>query len=197
MSKYKQRGPYHFVEYADPNTEYHAHANDLIEQVCKVTMDMPNRLLDATGLTEPSIHLHEVGCGEGLLLHLLQWKLDRFKRLSGNDADPLAVRMGKLLVPCADITLADDFPRRHPNLFFDIVMFADSLEHISNWGEHLCWAATRSRCVVVAVPSKHDRHAIRDFDAASLDAHFGPDWSLVHQGMRHSRYLRIWRRHED
>ena len=196
MSKYKERGPYHFVEYADPNTEYHAHASDLIEQVCKVAMDMPNRLLDATGLSEPSIHLHEVGCGEGLLLHLLQWKLDRFKQLSGNDADPLAVRMGNLLVPSAEIVLEGNFPRRHPNRAFDVVMFADSLEHISTYVEHLSWARDRSRCIVVAVPSKHDRHAIRDFDAFHFDAYFGASWTLAHQRTRHSRHLRIWRRRE-
>lgn len=190
MSKYN-RGPYHFMDYADPNSEYHAHVQDLLEQVGKVTEVLP-RVESLPGLVEPGLLLHEVGCGEGLLLHLMPWHARCFLNCTGNDADAKAVTMGKLLVRNAAIHHEWDWPKKHPNRAYDIVMFCDSLEHIANWQEHVEWAARAANCVVIAVPSKPDKHAThKALTGSSFDHYFG-GWEAVHRRTRHARHLVIW-----
>ena len=179
MSKYKERGPYHFVEYADPNSPYHAHVEDLGEQILRATGDL-------VGTWGP-LTLHEVGCGEGLILHKLSGWFQRMVELTGNDIDPLAVRMAaELLHP--SIRVWD----KRPDKACDVVLFADSLEHIENWREHVEWAQ-RAQCVVIAVPSIPDRHAINhNLRADTFDVQFDATWKLVHRKTREFRHLSIW-----
>ncbi len=189
-SKYLSRGPYHFVEYADPSTTYHKHVHDLISRVGAVSKIVRVPVGDY-------LSVHEVGCGEGLILHLLSGRLPLMLRdvrssLSGNDADPDAVLMASMLVH-AQVTLEKNIAKQHPNLAFSIVMFCDSLEHIESWREHVEWAARNANCVVIAVPSIKDRHAVNEFDAIAFDGLFN-GWKVHHRATRHARHLTIWLR---
>jgi SAM-dependent methyltransferase len=180
MSKYAQRGPYHFIDYADCNSQYHAHVEDLCDQILRATGDLKGQFGPLT--------VHEVGCGEGLILHKLSgWMgMRRLAEFTGNDIDPLALQMAEDLLHPA-IRVASTRPSRP----FDVVLFCDSLEHIETWKDHIEWAQ-RAQCVVIAVPSQHDRHAVNEFAADSFDQWFGPEWKLVHRRTREARHLSIW-----
>src|SRR5678810_807036 len=165
--------PYHFVEYCDENSIYHKHVADLVSVI--------------SGMLEPGSSVHEVGCGEGLILHLLS--ADALF-VSGNDADSEAVRMARCLhLP---VELDSDITKRIA-LCADAVIFSDSLEHIHSWKEHLEWAKSKSDMVVIAIPDRHDRHGLRDFNIDSFDAIF-KDWKCVHRATRHARHLLIFTR---
>jgi len=183
MSKYKERGPYHFVEYADPNTIYHAHVNKLIEEInthANKFDQMPT--------------FHEVGCGEGLIL----WQMSKRESVegdriySGNDVDEQAVSMAQLLLPTwIKVFQEANMPRTKG--LCDIVLFADSLEHIENWAEHLHWAA-HSKYVVIAVPSIRDKHAINKFELTSFHQQsWTVNMNCVYYKTREYRHVTIWK----
>jgi hypothetical protein len=180
MSKYKERGPYHFVEYADKNSIYHSHVNSLIDEI------------DTHTDFDITPNFYEVGCGEGLIL----WQMSRRENVeghriyAGNDADELAVDFANLLLPpwitvyhSANVTKT---PAR------DVVLFADSLEHIETWREHLLWAS-KAKYVIIAVPSIRDKHAINVF---GLNSFKGQPWTenmkCVYSKTRHYRHVTIW-----
>jgi trans-aconitate methyltransferase len=178
MSKYKERGPYHFVEYADKNSIYHSHVNNLVDEI---DIHLPE-----FGITQ---RLHEVGCGEGLIL----WQISKRKGdcvYTGNDADELAVEMADFLLPEWITVYHSNNVTKTPER--DIVLFADSLEHIETWREHLLWAS-KAKYVIIAVPSIRDKHAVNVFGLNSFN---GQDWNkdmkCVYSKTRHYRHVTIW-----
>src|SRR5690242_21841497 len=118
MSKYKERGPYHFVEFADKNSPYHAHVSGLIDALAKVIM-----------VGEPN-SIHEVGCGEGLILFKLWCAVANGQRFSGNDADSHACEIAKQLLPTFMPVYLDHDITRAKEMESQVVIFSDSLEHI-------------------------------------------------------------------
>jgi hypothetical protein len=182
MSKYK-RGPYHYVEFCDESSEYHKHVADLIDSI--------NTHIEEKRTTEDAVSLHEVGCGEGLILQQI---LIHFGWLvTGNDSDDEAARMAQLLIYNAYTT--DDVRTIEPfyNLGPQVVLFSDSLEHIENWRDQLNWAKAKAEFVVIAVPDRHDAHGLRDFKIDSFDEIF-KDWTCVHSATRHARHLLIFKK---
>lgn len=177
MSKYKL--PYHFVEYADEHSIYHQHVDDLLMQ-----------LQLAIG-ANPTFKIHEVGCGEGLILNQIGLRLGW--RCTGNDADPLAVNMARSLCPHAMVDQLSNAPFCYAGAKLHVVLFADSLEHIENWTKHLEWAKACAEHVVIAVPDRHDAHGLRDFSPNSFDNYFS-DWKCLHSEIRHARHLLIFKR---
>lgn len=178
MSKYTQLGPYHFVEYTDPETAYAKHVDDLLKVLAKVVGEPGAR------------RVIEVGCGEGLILNQIYQRLRWV--VQGTDVDPEAVRLGNRLCPVARIEKRGLTHRVFDATTWDVVMFLDSLEHIDLWQEHLIWAKG-AQFVVVAVPSQHDRHGLRDFKTEQLKEFF-VGWECVHEATRHARHLLIWKR---
>jgi len=181
MSKYVQRGCYHFVEFATKGSIYNAHVQDLVTQIRVATFQLPRPL-----------NVHEVGCGEGLILNQLWFHLPGLGTVSGNDADLEAVHMGKLLAPGCLITHEHDIPERGVEPRPDVVLFCDSLEHIAEWQKHLRWAQ-QAQCVVTAVPSEFDRHAINQFGQGAFHSLFD-GWKIAHEATRHARHLTIYTR---
>lgn len=177
MSKYLQRGAYHFVEFANSNSTYGKHVDDLLAQLEKHIGHRSSTLC------------FEVGCGEGLILNQIglrfAWKCE------GNDADAIAVDMARRLNPHATIHLMDDLRGYSPGL--DVVLFCDSLEHIKTWREHLAWAMQRTLWIVIAVPDRHDPHGERDFAPDSFDPILSEWGECVHRATRHARHLTIWK----
>jgi hypothetical protein len=183
MSKYKERGPYHFVEYADKNTPYHAHVNDLVDAINKVLLFNGVRVGD---------HVHEVGCGEGLILYRLWLKLSVTYCFSGNEADEQACEYSiHLLPPWIQVVLEHDITKA-AKYQADVVIFSDSLEHISNWMDHLEWAKQRAKVIVIAVPSARDKHAINIFNPMDFDPLFVNGWKNEYRKTRDYRHVTIW-----
>lgn len=175
MSKYLQRGCYHFQEFANSNETYAKHIEDLMRRLAMFIGDSLSR------------RVHEVGCGEGLILNQIGLRLGW--KCEGNDSDPLAVDMARRLCPHAVIHLHDEvwMCGHKPN----VVLFCDSIEHIVKWKEHLEWAKSAAEWIVIAVPDRHDRHGERDFKINDFDDHLS-GWKIVHREQRHARFLTIW-----
>lgn len=184
-SKYFDRGPYHFVEFCDENSPYHAHVMDLVERVSQLSPRIPR--------TEASLRVWDVGCGEGLILSQLWQRLPMFSHCTGFDADAEAIRMARLLVPHLHFEHEHDVPEFCDPYQPDLVLFCDSLEHIAEWVKHVRWAATKAGCVVIAAPSKHDPNGLTDFAVDAFDQFFD-DWKLAHRKTRDHRHLSIWMR---
>lgn len=170
ISKYAKRGAYHVDEYHTPGTVYRHHVDDLAFRIRSI---IPHHSW-----------IHEVGCGEGVVLE----KLKSLYRVSGNDCDKEAVRLGNLIYPDIKIELCDDITTVENT--FDAVMFADSLEHIDSYEDHIFWAQ-QSKFVVVAIPDRHDPHAVRDIKPNDIEELFS-DQQLRFKSRRHARYFWIY-----
>ena len=171
MSKYKM--PYHFVEYCDRNSIYRKHVDDLIQKI-ETYIALPGRI-------------YEVGCGEGLILTKLR---ECGYETGGNDSDSAAVRMANDLGSWVEES-SDRYLR--PIEHCKAVLFSDSLEHLDYFKEHIDWAKRSADFVVIAVPDRHDRHGLRDFDIDSFDDIF-KGWECVHRATRHARHLLVFKR---
>jgi len=180
MSKYLQRGCYHFQEFANRNSPYAKHVDDLLAQLSThIGRSMPMKAISA----------HEVGCGEGLILDQVAKRLGW--TVSGNDIDAVAVDMARRLIPDRSIHLHDEAFLF--TWFVDVILFCDSLEHIKEWELHLEWAKRKSGFIVIAVPDRHDPNGERDFKATSFDKVMN-GWVVKHRETRHARHLTIWAR---
>lgn len=177
MSKYLQRGCYHYQEFANPNTTYAKHVDDLLVQLEKHIGH------------NPILKVYEVGCGEGLLLNQIEQGLEWSCR--GSDIDEVALSMARRLTPWIDFDLAHRPPE---DAHRDVVLFCDSLEHIKEWREHIEWAKG-ANWIVIAVPDRHDPHGERDFKPDFADTILSEWGAPVHRATRHARHLTIWRRH--
>ncbi len=178
MSKYQQRGPYHFVEYADKDSTYAKHVDDLLMQ-----------LQLSIGIGDSMLAI-EIGCGEGLILNQIMLRLGW--QCEGNDIDPFAAEMARRMCPGAIIHQSGEVDGYEPGC--DVILFCDSLEHIKDWRGHLEWAKRLSEWIVVAVPDRHDPNGVRDFATNSFDSILS-DWgTCVHRATRHARHLTIWKR---
>jgi trans-aconitate methyltransferase len=178
-SKYDVRGAYHYLEFANPSTDYHKHVMNLL---MNINRHLPGKLT-----------LHEVGCGEGLILDQISKRFQDVS-VSGNEADPSAVKMARYLNPKIEITQTDRiFSQMQAT---DVVLFSDSLEHIETFEEHINWAMG-ARYVIIAVPSEHDKHGLRDFGLHDFDKLFViNDFRCKEKDTRHSRHLTIWEKED-
>lgn len=185
MSKYKERGPYHFSEYADKNSPYHAHVQDLVDKLGTIYEQWDR---GSTALKQ----FHEVGCGEGLILYRMWHRIGGLISFSGNEADSVAVDFATALLPHWIHVFLDNDITQSKKFDADIVLFSDSLEHIENWREHIEWAKKRAQIIAIAVPSARDRHAINQFNASSFDNLFAFHWKEVYRKTRDYRHVSIW-----
>jgi 2-polyprenyl-3-methyl-5-hydroxy-6-metoxy-1,4-benzoquinol methylase len=178
MSKYLQRGCYHFQEFANPNTTYAKHVDDLIGWLRKLVGEDPNVLAI------------DVGCGEGLIMNQLElglgWKTE------GHDIDEIAISMAKRLCPRSTIHKSSEMIGYNPGC--DVILFCDSLEHMSHWREQLEWAKPLTNWLVIAVPDRHDPHGEQDFKPDFADTILSEWGDIVHRATRHARHLTIWKR---
>jgi hypothetical protein len=184
MSKYLQRGCYHFQEFANPNTTYAKHVDDLLDQLQKhIGMDVIERR------PEDRTYAIDVGCGDGLILNQIKLRLGW--RCEGHDIDPIAVSMARRLNPLDLIHETDSMIGYSPGC--DVILFCDSLEHIKNWKGHLEWSKPLTNYIVIAVPDRHDPHGEQDFKPDFADEILS-GWKILHRATRHARHLTIWAR---
>jgi trans-aconitate methyltransferase len=176
MSKYRDRGAYHFAEFANPGTAYAMHIDDLIRRLGEHIGE---------GIKTTAF---EVGCGEGLILNQLTLRLGW--RVAGSDVDPYAVDMARRLCPHAVVHLIDVPP---PDLV-DVALFCDSLEHVEDPLKMIAWGK-KAKWIVVAIPSVKDRHATHEITNDALEPYLSEWGAPVHRATRHARHLTIWKRH--
>lgn len=169
MSKYRERGRYHFNEF-DNDTPYRHHMLDVIEHVKKHAAKSESIL--------------DVGCGEGLLVHRLG--LEGFNA-HGIDADPEAVKLAD-----PERVSLEEFDGNH--MGYDVVMFMDSLEHMKAWREILLATASNAKMLFIAVPDRHDPHAVEQDLGPKIKSFMfsNCDFALKHLQIRHARSFQIY-----
>ena len=169
MSKYEQRGAYHYDEFAK-DTPYRKHVLDVIEH--------------ARNALDPEDTLLDVGAGEGLILE--QFTKAGFYCLGceiDQHAVDIASRKGSPVIK-GTITNFSAWP-------FDCVVAFDVLEHVGDPHDLAARMFDMARKVVmIAVPSKHDHHAVNGFHLDDLEVPEG--WDLEHAEDRHARDFRIY-----
>lgn len=187
MSKYLQKGCYHFQEFANPNTTYAKHVDDLLLQI-------EEHIGGGEDVKGNRIISHEVGCGDGLISDMLAKTLEW--DCMGNDTDEIAIGIAQRLCSNFGLRLGSDPWTMGFRCVPDVVLFCDSLEHIKNWRDHLDWAKSVSKeSIVIAVPDRHDPHGEQDFKPDFADAILSEWGAPVHRATRHARHLTIWKRH--
>lgn len=167
MSKYRDRGPYHFIEFCDKKSDYHKHMDGLLSRIFE-------------HMDRGKMSVIDIGCGEGLLINLLLTSGDNDVAVFGVDADKDAIGMAETLMPSVVFIHAskiEDWPEQFREKTYTIAVFSDSLEHIETWREHLEWAKQHAQKIIIAVPDRHDRHGLRDFKIDSFDEIFKDGWS--------------------
>ena len=195
MSKYQQRGAYHYDEFRRPQSIYRAHVLDLIAQLERF---LPKDLL------LPKVI--EVGAGEGLILREIQERMGL--ECLGCDLDPTAVLLAKQLGNKVELGTIDVFKGETA----DVVLLCDVLEHVESpiavmaaAREHVespiaVMAAARELApmVVIAVPDRRDPHAIHVVEPDVVKGYMEPSgYDCVYQSQRHARHLLIFKRRAD
>jgi 2-polyprenyl-3-methyl-5-hydroxy-6-metoxy-1,4-benzoquinol methylase len=174
VSKYEQRGAYHYDEFRRPQSIYRAHVLDLIE---KVELHVP-----------PKGDIIEIGAGEGLILDQLA---QRGFVCDGCDIDTTAVILAKQKRNPVEHGSIELFEGRK----VDAVLLCDVLEHVESPIAVMAKARELAPVVVIAVPDRHDRHAIHVVDPDAVRSYMEPSgYHCVHQSQRHARHLLIFKR---
>lgn len=170
MSKYEQRGDYHYRAFQNPDDPYHKHVTDVVK-----------RVREAIGLSST---LLDVGAGEGLVIDQLQkegiyclgCEIDQH-------AVDIASRKGNPVIK----GMASAFD----GWSFDAVIALDVLEHVGD-PHHLVerMFAMASSLVVIAMPSVEDPHAVHDLGIDEFE--IPGQWHCTHRETRHYRDLAIF-----
>lgn len=169
-SKYT-RGCYHYVDFANPNSDYHKHVTDLVRRVKE--------------LVPKESEIFEVGSGEGLILS----ELDKAGFFAyGCDVDKLAV----------DLACGKGNDVRHGTVFeekgsYAAVLMCDVLEHVELFEETIAAAKKLAPLIFVAVPDRKDPHAVRqNIVDAVVNEFLG--WEMVSVAQRNARWMLTFRK---
>jgi hypothetical protein len=73
-----------------------------------------------------------------------------------------------------------------------MVLICDVLEHVKDFKGTILAARKLASTVVIAVPDRPDRHAVRLPTVADVKAEFPDGWELTHLSTRHARHLMIF-----
>lgn len=174
MSKYLQRGAYHYDLFATPGDPYREHVLDLVQQIGKVAPKNASIL--------------EVGAGEGLILSRLE---ELGYDVAGCDTDREACRLANMKGNEVWLGTLHRFADRAE---FDVVLFSDSLEHIEDPDEAIAIAQQMAPVLVIAIPDRNDRHAVRQMVPSDVIKWIGDGWELVHSDTRCARHLMVFQR---
>lgn len=176
MSKYEQRGAYHYDEFKRGTSIYRAHVLDLIEKIERYV--------------KPRGDVIEIGAGEGLILDQLG---QRGFVCDGCDTDPTAV----LLATQKRNPVLHGSTELFRGRTADAVLLCDVLEHVKDPIAMMAFARETAPVVVIAIPDREDRHAINKIDPPAVKSYMEPSgWTCVHQSQRHARHLMIFKRPE-
>lgn len=160
MSKYLKRPTYHYADFAH-STAYRAHVLDVVGTI---------RRLERPGDQIIRKLAFDLGCGEGLVLTLLE--LCGFTPW-GVEPDDTARAHAKscgfdVLSSIEKVVL--DKPGRIDLAFATAL---DVLEHVDDLEGTITWLAERFNRVYIAVPDREDPHAVRQHCEAEVRQLFG------------------------
>lgn len=170
MSKYQQRGDYHFQLYKTKGDTYREHVLDVMEKVGKF---MP-----------PGCDVYDAGAGEGLITHLL---IEAGYSATGCEIDGHAVELaaGRAL-PIEQVMFEEA-----PMISFGGIMFLDSLEHVDDFKAVIAKAQRMTDLLFIAIPDRHDPHATVQVTKQQIIDEFD-GWQTVHDETRHARHFMIF-----
>lgn len=176
MSKYQQRGAYHYAEFKTPGTPYRAHVLDVVRHIEK-HVPYPGNIVD-------------IGCGEGLVLRKLT---EMGHRAVGCEVDQHAVKLAHEKGNDVREGMVDVFDGQT----FDAALMLDVLEHVKD--EDLEWTLLSIQdlapLVFMAVPDRTDPHGFRTFTLEEIKHVFDPveeddfEWECLHAETRHARHF--------
>lgn len=176
MSKYEQRGAYHYDEFRRETSVYRAHVLDLLD---KIELHAP---------AKPHCDVIEIGAGEGLILDQLG---QRGFVCDGCDIDTAAVILAKQKRNPVEHGSIELFQGRK----VDLVLLCDVLEHVEDPIAVMAAARELAPMVVIAVPDRRDPHAIHVVEPDAVRSYMEPNgYDCVHQSQRHARHLLIFKR---
>lgn len=132
FTKYN-KGPYHWVQYADVNNKYHAHANRVRDWV-----------------TEKNVL--DVGAGDGLITHLLGAK--------GIEYEAEGVRLAQ--EKGVDVIQGDAYNLPFSDSSFEAVTMIDVIEHLDNPIKALKEARRVAPVLYINTPPKKDDGTLTD-----------------------------------
>lgn len=176
MSKYADLGAYHYKEFSTPGSSYREHVIDVVRYVSEV-VDRGRSVID-------------FGCGEGLVTTLLY----------AAGFEPIGIEIDK-----DACQLASSFGVMYYNDFsgfegeFAAVLMLDVLEHVADLHEVIDRAADHIESegfAFVAVPDRHDKHAIRQNVYEDVHYRLAKMHSMdrVHYERRHARHFAIFQK---
>lgn len=176
MSKYQERGAYHYAHYRQINDPYRLHTDDVIAWVKK--------------LVEPGKTLVDLGCGEGLLVSKLRDA--GYDSSFGVEDDPVAVawalKLGNPVIR-GDIT-------KFSLVGIHAVLALDVLEHVSKWKDVID-KMDGVDVLFIALPDRDDPYAVNKNLSfyREVRSYVGShDFEVIHSERRHARYFTIYKR---
>tara|TARA_R110000803_G_scaffold48198_10_gene100111 strand:- start:6866 stop:7462 length:597 start_codon:yes stop_codon:yes gene_type:complete len=173
MSKYQQRGDYHFQLYKTKGDPYREHVLDVMVQVEK---HVP-----------ACCQVLDVGCGEGLVTYLLlESELGLGVVGCEIDGDAVALAATRNL-PVEQVSFEDI-----DELHYEAILFLDSLEHVDDYVAVLEKAKRMTDILLIAVPDRHDPHATVQVGRQRIVDQFDLSWQMVHDETRHARHFMIF-----
>jgi 2-polyprenyl-3-methyl-5-hydroxy-6-metoxy-1,4-benzoquinol methylase len=175
MSKYKQRGAYHYTEF-NANTPYRHHVEDLVIQV--------------TGRVSKQLLLPkviEIGAGEGLILS--RFEIHAGYSCKGCDLDMAAVELAHAKKNNVKLGSVEIFAGEKA----DVVLLCDVLEHVPHPVAMMASACKLAPMVVIAIPDRPDAHAIHEPQPGPfIEAMKRNGFDCVYRAQRHARHLMIF-----
>lgn len=175
MSKYQQRGDYHFQLFKTKGDPYREHVLDV---VAKVVEHAPAHC-----------NIFDAGAGEGLVTHLL---IEAGFSATGCEIDGSAVALaaGRQL-PIEQVSFEES-----DHVAYDAILFLDTLEHVDDYRRVLSKAKSMTGLIFIALPDRHDPHATVQVGRQRIIDEF-EGWTLLHDETRHARHFMIFKDPEE
>lgn len=175
MSKYRDRGAYHFDLFKIKGDPYREHVLDVVAKV--------RRFASPLGF---SVVL-DVGCGEGLIATQLT---QAGFRVVGVEPDPWARELAAKHGFRVQHISFESVPQ---GLSFEAVLFLDVLEHVGHPKRYIEMAKGMTKKLFIAVPDREDPHGDWTFEPDEMrKLALGDGWEEGHFETRHARHFFVF-----
>lgn len=154
-----------FVKYTNGSSDYHYKQlrknifrfNAYLETRYKILLEILASALPDLKNNQSTIKLLDVGCGDGVLLFLLQKKYGNAIELYGVDSSKEALAIAQQKIPSAHLSQNEVYQTDFPNESFDIVLSSDVIEHVCHPEKMLAEiqrVAKKNGVIIVGTPIK-------------------------------------------
>lgn len=153
FTKYKMARDYHYREI---NARRLLSFNLFLYTRYVLVVDEIEKYLLKKSAPNQKIRILDVGCGDGVLLYLLQKHIMRHVvEMHGVDLSPEALGVAEEKIPQGIFTRKDAYHTGYPDRYFDIVVSSDVIEHLQKPQQMLCEIsriAGRQALVIIGTP---------------------------------------------